>query len=97
MSISTIADRSEVIGMSIADYCDVAGLPVVLQTSWKITEPDLGLIKQGEQVTTFSWAGACQDSEHRDQRRGGGSSIFNLLFGFADVWLQKTAKTANSG
>jgi hypothetical protein len=47
MSISTIADRSEVIGMSIADYCDVAGLPVVLQTSWKITEPDLGLIKQG--------------------------------------------------
>jgi hypothetical protein len=42
-------------------------LPTVPQTSWRRTEPDLDLIKQVEQVTTFVLAGACQDSEHRDQ------------------------------
>jgi hypothetical protein len=42
-------------------------LPIVLQTPWSRTEPDLDVIKQVEQVTNFVLAGACQDSEHRDR------------------------------
>jgi hypothetical protein len=61
------------------------------------TKPDLHLIKQVEQVTTFVLAGACQDSDHRMKRGGRGCGIFNLtIIWFADVSLQKTAKTARS-
>ena len=62
------------------------------------TAPDLDVIKQVEQVTTFGLAGVRRDSEHRDQRAGGRDcGIFNLLnIWFADVSLQKTAKTARS-
>jgi hypothetical protein len=42
-------------------------------------------------------AGACHDSKHRMRRGGRGSGIFNLtIIWFADVSLQKTAKTARA-
>jgi hypothetical protein len=78
----TAADVSGVVGVSIAVYrvkIDAAGPVPSSPNSWRRTEPGLGLIKQVEQVTTFVWAGARQDSEYRDQRGGRGSGIFNLL------------------
>ena len=68
--------------------------PKFFKRRWSRTEPDLDVIKQVDQVRTCVLAGACQDSEHRDQRGGSGSGIFNLIIRFADVWLQRTAKTA---
>ena len=75
--------------------------PTVLQPIGR-TEPDLDLIKQVEQVTTFVLEGPapalCQDSEHRDHEgaRDPRISIFAII-GLADISLQKTAKTARSG
>src|SRR5271156_5951387 len=65
------------------------------------TEPDLDLIKQVEQVTTlvleeparrFARFGA------RGSQSGGDPRIADLsMISFADISLQKTAKTARSG
>jgi hypothetical protein len=57
--MSTTADRSGVFGVSIADYrlnFESLALPKFPQTSWRRSEPDLGLIKQVEQVKTVSSA-----------------------------------------
>jgi hypothetical protein len=56
MLISTTADCSGVIGLSIADYrlnANVAGLAHSSSNLGSRIEPDLDVIKQVEQVTTF--------------------------------------------
>ena len=70
--------------------------PHVLQPLGR-TQPDLDLIKQVEQVTTSVWPTLARHPKDRDQSGGRGSGMFNSQSGFADISLQKTAKTARSG
>jgi hypothetical protein len=94
---------SGVDAMSTADYravIDVVGSRPRFLQRWE-TQPDLHLIKQVEQVTMLGLKdrpGALPGSEKWNSGDDGDSHISNFtIIGFADISLQKTAKTARSG
>ena len=89
--------------MSTADYravIDVVGSRPRFLQRWE-NEPDLHLIKQVEQVTMLGLEGPVRRFARIRKMESGDNSDLHIsdlaILGFADISLQKTARTARSG